>query len=171
MSRDSVIDGDEKLAATCLSCGYALRGLSSSRCPECGRGFDRDNPWTMRLPYRPAAVLRWVGRNPGPVTRALPWIALLLAALGTRVPGWASIALQAGVIIAVACMIGWTLMSLARSALRRRGYFHDDEIFYAPRRRAARLLLAIVLIIALRPAMIVAFTSAARRCSAWRTTS
>jgi hypothetical protein len=26
--------------ARCLECGYALRGLTGDRCPECGREFD-----------------------------------------------------------------------------------------------------------------------------------
>lgn len=118
---------EERLAAACLSCGYALRGLATPRCPECGRAFDWDDPWTMRLPRRrrhaamrlALRLLRWVGREPGGVTRALPWIALAMVLYGTRVPGWASITLQAGVIIALACATGWTAMSAARRALRR----------------------------------------------------
>jgi len=34
--------------ATCISCGYALRGLSNNRCPECGRAFDPSDPFSMR---------------------------------------------------------------------------------------------------------------------------
>jgi hypothetical protein len=30
----------------CLDCGYDLHGLSENRCPECGRGFDPDDPAT-----------------------------------------------------------------------------------------------------------------------------
>src|SRR4051794_35464190 len=33
----------------CFGCGYALRGLTSDRCPECGRGFDPADPRTMNL--------------------------------------------------------------------------------------------------------------------------
>jgi hypothetical protein len=36
--------------ATCLGCGYALRGLSETRCPECGREFDPFDAKTMRVP-------------------------------------------------------------------------------------------------------------------------
>ncbi len=32
----------------CRECGYVLDGLSEMRCPECGRGFDPDNPATYR---------------------------------------------------------------------------------------------------------------------------
>jgi hypothetical protein len=35
--------------AMCLGCGYALRGLSSARCPECGRGFDPADLETMNV--------------------------------------------------------------------------------------------------------------------------
>lgn len=31
----------------CRGCGYSLQGLESTRCPECGRTFDRSRPGTM----------------------------------------------------------------------------------------------------------------------------
>jgi hypothetical protein len=45
-------------SATCLGCGYALRGLSSRHCPECGRAFDPADPMTMRTPERLDRALR-----------------------------------------------------------------------------------------------------------------
>ena len=37
----------------CRHCGYDLRSLPTSRCPECGRNFDPANPRTYRKqPYR-----------------------------------------------------------------------------------------------------------------------
>ena len=47
----------------CLGCGYILEYLPEPRCPECGRGFDPDDPDTymIRAPsgrrYLAAAVL------------------------------------------------------------------------------------------------------------------
>ena len=46
--------------ALCLGCNYPLRGLHESRCPECGRAFDPDDPWTMNI-----------GRPMPPLARAL----------------------------------------------------------------------------------------------------
>jgi len=44
--------------AFCRGCGYALIGLESRQCPECGRGFDPGNPRTFaRRPPR-----GWIGR-------------------------------------------------------------------------------------------------------------
>jgi hypothetical protein len=41
-------------SATCLGCGYSLRGLPEAVCPECGRGFDPEDPTTFRrVPARP----------------------------------------------------------------------------------------------------------------------
>lgn len=37
----------------CLNCGYDLRGLPEPRCPECGRGFDPDDPRTYFIGRRP----------------------------------------------------------------------------------------------------------------------
>lgn len=38
--------------ACCLRCGYALRGLPETRCPECGHPFDPLDPPTFRDPAR-----------------------------------------------------------------------------------------------------------------------
>ena len=32
----------------CLSCHYNLKNLPEHRCPECGRGFDPDDPSTFK---------------------------------------------------------------------------------------------------------------------------
>jgi hypothetical protein len=56
--------------ARCAACGYELRGLTQSRCPECGKAFDPSNQDTFRQPgdvprqvrrllWRSRAVLRW----------------------------------------------------------------------------------------------------------------
>ena len=38
----------------CIDCDYCLIGLSRSDCPECGRGFDIDDPSTfISVPTRP----------------------------------------------------------------------------------------------------------------------
>jgi hypothetical protein len=64
----------------CKGCGYALVGLQSTQCPECGRGFDLGNRRTFaRRPPR-SALWRW-GR------RVLAGVLLLLLTAGTGV-GW-----------------------------------------------------------------------------------
>jgi hypothetical protein len=35
-------------SATCLNCGYSLRGLTEPRCPECGVPFRPESPSTFR---------------------------------------------------------------------------------------------------------------------------
>ncbi|HWB19477.1 MAG TPA: hypothetical protein VG711_04185 [Phycisphaerales bacterium] len=34
----------------CLECEYSLISLETNRCPECGRGFDPQKPWTFHDP-------------------------------------------------------------------------------------------------------------------------
>src|SRR4051812_7935860 len=68
--------------ALCLKCNYALRGLTSNRCPECGAQFDPSDPWTMNL-GRP--MPRWARRaisNVGAPTRRLTHLALGLIVWG-----------------------------------------------------------------------------------------
>jgi len=57
--------------AHCWQCGYQLRGVESSICPECGRPFDRAEPSTMNF-----------GR---PMGRFAQWT---LAPLGWRMGWW-----------------------------------------------------------------------------------
>ncbi len=46
--------------ASCLDCGYALRGLPRTVCPECGRAFVCDDPSTYQLPKQ---HLSWLTRE------------------------------------------------------------------------------------------------------------
>ena len=59
----------------CIGCGHALRGVTSRVCPECGRGFDPDDP-------RTTARLRNLGFRRGLIgtCRVLHWAFLLFAA-------------------------------------------------------------------------------------------
>lgn len=47
----TIIPVNNKDDARCLACGYALRGLSENRCPECGKEFDPQNALTMSTPF------------------------------------------------------------------------------------------------------------------------
>lgn len=53
---------DERLvAASCLRCGYSLRGLTENRCPECGTPFDPDLIARGYLPEWPRLMAWYVG--------------------------------------------------------------------------------------------------------------
>jgi hypothetical protein len=47
----------------CINCGYDLQALPEPRCPECGRGFDPDDPTTYRTSKarRPLSARRMLG--------------------------------------------------------------------------------------------------------------
>ena len=44
----------------CLDCGYILDHLPESRCPECGRGFDPDDPKTYFTSLRSGRKYVWL---------------------------------------------------------------------------------------------------------------
>jgi hypothetical protein len=48
--------------ASCLECGYLLWGLSSSRCPECGRPFDPSDARSFRVGAKRA--FKWWWKQP-----------------------------------------------------------------------------------------------------------
>jgi hypothetical protein len=48
-----------------MECGYALRGLTESRCPECGCEFDPENRETMNLGRPMGPMARWWIQPPG----------------------------------------------------------------------------------------------------------
>lgn len=52
--------------AECRECGYALRGLPSKVCPECGTAFDPARPFTYRTPSGSNWLVRY-GTPPGRV--------------------------------------------------------------------------------------------------------
>jgi hypothetical protein len=56
---------DPRDGALCLGCNYPLRGLREPRCPECGRAFDPDDPWTMNIGRPMPPVVRRLIAPPG----------------------------------------------------------------------------------------------------------
>src|SRR4051812_34313639 len=74
----STADPASPPVGSCRGCGYALRGLSSNRCPECGREFDPADRKTMNMGRRPGMIARRLARPLGwPVLAAM-----LLASAG-----------------------------------------------------------------------------------------
>jgi hypothetical protein len=71
-------------ARYCRKCGYALRGLTTPRCPECGRGFDLANPRTTRR--RP--LRRWLRHVRRAGFTLLAFMLLLAAMWGWLYWGW-----------------------------------------------------------------------------------
>lgn len=53
----------------CLACYYNLRGLTSDRCPECGRFFNPSHPQTFSPTPRPTPVREVMERIAGAVTQ------------------------------------------------------------------------------------------------------
>jgi hypothetical protein len=77
LNGDEMSSGEEFREGSCLGCGYALRGLTEPRCPECGRGFDPLDPRTFRAGRPISRLTRLILRPVG-----LLWVILSLIGLG-----------------------------------------------------------------------------------------
>jgi hypothetical protein len=84
----------------CLGCGYALRGLSDSRCPECGRAFDPFDSKTMRVP----------GLSHKPPPKPLPFsVAMIIYAAITALVGAGGLA-AGSASVSVMTAIAWAIL-------------------------------------------------------------
>lgn len=113
---------DDPTGVRCLACGYRLWKLPSATCPECGRAFDADDPWTVWLPNRPNRLARWLMHRPTILGRSFPLLAVLAVAWGTRIPGLDSPALIVGAILFGGCVLGGLAWLLSLRFIHRRGY-------------------------------------------------
>jgi len=77
---------DKPSGARCLDCDYPLRGLPENRCPECGRGFDPDDPKTMRSGYAIGPTVRLWLKPPDRVFHFFVGFNALLMLLSVGLP-------------------------------------------------------------------------------------
>lgn len=98
--------------ARCIACGYALRGLPSCRCPECGQSFDADNPRTMHLGLSSDAMRSWLTSAPRWPIHVGVGAATLLTLWGARLPSWER-PTMCGAAACWAILIGWWLVRLS----------------------------------------------------------
>src|SRR5688500_13969390 len=106
----SILAVAERDSATCLGCGYALRGLVEARnCPECGRAFVPNDPMSMRTPQRLERALR----------RALWWAPVSVWLLVVLAVAVASIIFRlfSPLAVVAAIMLAGYLRRLARRSL------------------------------------------------------
>jgi hypothetical protein len=103
--------------ARCIDCGYALRELNEHRCPECGRTFDPQNPFSMNTPlYRQR--LRTASWVPA-LLFATTFIALfVLPRIAWPLRGFSQWG-DAGTVgyIVASLVVGWMLRTRARRAI------------------------------------------------------
>lgn len=73
---------------SCWECGYALRGLESRRCPECGRAFDPGDPATMNMGRAVGGWAQRLMRPPGWPMYALVVVAVVVSVWGAEKSRW-----------------------------------------------------------------------------------
>lgn len=78
--------GPDDNVGACWECGYLLRGLSTPRCPECGRGFDPSDEKTMNMGTEVGRRARWLMRPPGWPLHLLTGVAVIVGLWACAVP-------------------------------------------------------------------------------------
>lgn len=126
----------------CLDCGYALHGLATPRCPECGREFDPLDPKTMNMGRPLSAAAQWVlGPVRWPVS-LLTWAAVAFALWMARLPG-AQIRTSSSIVILITLGILWLAWPIVRVvAARRYGWPHSLLMKGQKQRIAVGLIIA-----------------------------
>ncbi len=76
----------EKSPGFCLGCDYPLNGLTTNRCPECGRPFDPADPHTINLEVPIGQFGRFCMKPFGWGMPIVAFLYLLLCFWETRVP-------------------------------------------------------------------------------------
>jgi hypothetical protein len=124
--------------ARCLGCGYALRELASSRCPECGRAFDARDPWTMNVgrPY---------GRVGAFLLAPIDWPTHLAAALATFAVFWWTAGLPYAMTAMKLALAGWFAIYVYRG-VRVLARLIARRVYRQPRRRHKRSFVMLALI-------------------------
>ena len=146
-------------SAQCVGCGYALQGLTSRTCPECGTAFDPDRPETMYLAGYPGPVARWLLRRSRWIWPASCAPVVLLVLYSVWMPAYNPFPL---LLLTLAWLIlgsGWTIRGKARWAVVRRyqlveerGRVDDRDV-----KRANRVLMVGAVLTALNVPFFVAY--------------
>jgi hypothetical protein len=103
----------EQPIGLCLTCGYALHGLPTPRCPECGREFDPLDPRTMNMGRELSELAKFVlGPVRWPVS-FMSWGAIAMALWYARLPG-GQIAQSSSIWILVSLGVLWIAWPIVR---------------------------------------------------------
>lgn len=103
----------------CLDCNYALWGLPTPRCPECGREFDPLDPKSMNMGRALSPLAQWLlGPIRWPVS-LLTWGAILYSLWTARLPG-GQFADSRSISILAVIGLTWLLWPVLRVAAARR---------------------------------------------------
>lgn len=118
----------------CLDCGYALHGLATPRCPECGREFDPLDPKTMNMGRPLTAAAKWVlGPVRWPVS-VLTWVAVAFALWVARLPG-AQIRTSSSMVILITLGFLWLAWPVVRVVAAGRYGWPQSLIMQGQRQR------------------------------------
>ncbi|MCI0366544.1 MAG: hypothetical protein L0219_21995 [Phycisphaerales bacterium] len=107
-----LFESDLPLVPRCLRCAYVLQNLTESRCPECGREFDLDNPstYTLKPPF-----LAWKFWLPGlslAIIGGIAGAALMLEAGNWGWPLWFGVPFAAGSLLGYRLRCKWFIIAV-----------------------------------------------------------
>ena len=107
-------------SAQCVGCGYALKGLASRACPECGTAFDPDRSETMYLAGYPSRVAHWLLRRARWIWPASSVCVTALLLYSVWMPAYNPFPLLLLLLSWLAVGFAWTMRGKARWLVVRR---------------------------------------------------
>jgi hypothetical protein len=136
--------------AFCINCAYPLNQLAPAtrNCPECGRAFDPNDPWSMNMERPIPQSMRWALRPARwlyPAVRIVVILALLTSVLLAGAIGYAWVAL--GCIWLPVGLAYFVRRSLRRYVIVR--YRQDPDLLRTDHAqlRASRCLMLIAIVL------------------------
>jgi len=109
------------LDATCIGCGYMLRGLTEPRCPECWRTFDPSDDRTFLRPSVQSRIEKFYDRPPGKLHASIAASYFLFILIDSSSPGPSFFLILSGFWVFLALIWDYLIRVVMAWRKRRRG--------------------------------------------------
>lgn len=129
----------------CLNCDYALVGLTSPRCPECGRDYDPNDQTTFRTGDEIGIIGKILLSQPGRNSYVICAVSAIALLIGESVPNGYPIPEFLGMFFLVVIFLAWFLRVSLYAIAKK--YFTAHSFSVPNTRRRAWIYFPVVFVI------------------------